>query len=140
LQPKLIKGGIHNDSRGELQFVNDCDLSDIKRFYRITHFDTTTIRAWQAHQREMKIFHCLSGSFMVHLIKIDDWENPSEDLQPISFTLSGTDSEVLLIPPGYANGFKALTPNSELLVFSNQTLTEAADDDFRFPNSMWVKW
>jgi len=138
--PLLIAGGVHSDERGKITFVNDCDLSNVKRFYSVAHSDIETVRAWQAHQKESKIFYCQSGSFVVHLVKIDDWINPSLELKSSKFILAADKIQTLLIPPGYANGFKALEVESELLIFSDKNLEDSSKDDFRFDKSLWVNW
>ncbi|MDB4505884.1 dTDP-4-dehydrorhamnose 3,5-epimerase family protein [Saprospiraceae bacterium] len=137
---ELIEGGIHSDERGTIAFVNDFDLSKCVRFYRITHPETSIIRAWQGHQKESKWFHCYSGSFLIKLIKIDNWENPSLDLEVKTFELKGAQSQVLYIPSGYASGFKALENNSSLMVFSDMTVEESVADDFRFEKNYWFQW
>ena len=134
---KIINGGSHTDKRGTLRFVNDFDMSEVKRFYAITHPDSEVVRAWQGHKIEKKFFFCVSGSFTVGAVKIDDWNNPSTDLVPEVFELSSDNPQVLEVPAGYANGFKANEADSTLMVYSNQSLQEAADDNFRFDPEMW---
>jgi len=136
----IIQGGIHQDDRGKIVFANDFDLVDVRRLYHISHHNTETIRAWQGHKVEAKWFHCTVGSFLVKLIKIDNWENPSLELEIETHTLSADDSQVLYIPPGYTNGFKAIEPNSSLLVFSDATLEESKNDDFRFDKNYFFNW
>ena len=47
LSPYIIKGEKYTDDRGSLEFFNNFDMSQIKRVYFTTHFDTNVIRAWQ---------------------------------------------------------------------------------------------
>ena len=49
---ELITGGVFEDQRGKVVFVNDCDLTNVKRFYHIHHPNTYTVRAWQGHKIE----------------------------------------------------------------------------------------
>lgn len=137
---KFIQGGISVDHRGSISHVNELEMRDIKRFYIIHQKDTSVIRAWHAHQFEKKWFYVVKGSFTTAFVKIDDWENPSPDLQPEIFKLSAVDSRVLYIPEGYANGIKATEPNSIIMVFSNKILSEAVDDSWRYDNHMWMNW
>ena len=137
---QLIEGGVHTDERGTIAFANDFDLSKVVRFYRITHPDTSIIRAWQGHQKESKWFHCYQGSFLIKLMKIDDWVSPSKNLIPQVFELKNTTSQVLHVPPGYASGFKALEENSSIMVFSDFTTEESKNDDFRFEKNYWNSW
>ena len=69
LKPNIIEGGLFKDERGELRFVNEFDLSEVVRFYQITHPSTAVVRAWQGHEKEQKWFYCLSGSFIINLIQ-----------------------------------------------------------------------
>lgn len=134
---ELIKGNDHKDHRGIIRFVNDFNFEKIKRFYTITHPDTSVIRAWQGHKLETKYFYVTKGSYLINWIEIDNWEKPSTDLKINAHTLSETQSEILIIPPGHVNGFKALEPGSTMIVFSDMTLEESKNDDFRFDLDYW---
>ena len=138
--PHLIEGGSFTDERGSLRFVNDFDLGNIRRFYIINHDSQAGPRAWQGHKKESKYFFCLKGAFTVFLVRPDDWENPSKNLKPASFTLSAEKNQVLEIPGGYINGFIATSEHSSLLVFSDKTLEESKSDDYRFNSHLWVNW
>lgn len=133
----VIQGNTHTDHRGTVRFVNDFTFDGIKRFYIITHPDTTTIRAWQGHKLETKYFYVTKGSYLINWIEIDNWQQPSKDLNINIHTLSITQSEILIIPPGHATGFKALEPDSTMIVFSDMSLEESKEDDFRFPVEYW---
>ncbi len=115
--PSIIKGGIHDDNRGRIAFVNNFNFNDVKRFYTIQNNSTEIVRAWQGHKVENKYFFVVSGSFLICGVKIDYWDNPSKDLSVEKFIISSTESEILLLPGGYANGIKSLEENSKLLVF-----------------------
>lgn len=137
---KVIEGGISIDKRGKITYVNDLDLTEIKRFYIIHHYDVETVRAWQAHQYEKKWFYCLKGSFTTAFVKIDNWINPTTNLMPEIFNLSDKESKIICIPEGYANGIKANEPNSILMVFSDKTLSEAVNDNWRYDKNLWMNW
>jgi len=130
----IIQGNIHTDYRGTIRFVNDFNLTGIKRFYTITHPDIETIRAWQGHKLETKYFYVTKGSFVVNWIKPDNWERPSKNIVIKAHILTDSNSEILVIPPGHINGFKALEPGSILIVFSDFTLGQSLQDDYRFPS------
>ncbi|QXP60671.1 WxcM-like domain-containing protein [Olleya sp. HaHaR_3_96] len=138
--PELIDGDIFSDARGTLQFVNDFNLSSIKRVYFIIHPKTETIRAWQGHKIESRWFYCVKGSFSIKLVKIDDWDNPSDNCKIFEFDLEENTPQVLFIPNGYANGFSALEKNSKLMIMSDYTLNEVQDDNYRFESTKWVNW
>ncbi|MFZ4796711.1 MAG: WxcM-like domain-containing protein [Bacteroidia bacterium] len=134
---KLIEGGIFSDNRGKLFHVNEFDMSLVKRFYAVENNIENPTRAWQAHQKESKWFFVVKGSFLIGLVLPDNWESPSPNLHIEKIILGETDSKVLYIPPGYANGIKALEPNSKLMVFSNFTIQEAATDNIKFDINTW---
>lgn len=136
----IISGGIHNDERGSIRFVNDFNMNLVKRFYNIIHKDTSTIRAWQGHQKEQKWFHCLEGEFELYLLKVDQWDNPSKDLKPNKVILEANTSQIIHVPGGFVNGFRATINNSSLMVFSNFSVAESTDDDFRFDKNYWAVW
>ncbi len=98
------------------------------------------MRAWQGHKIEQKCFIIVNGSFLICAVKIDNWENPSSNLKVCHFKLSDKNPKVFIVPPGYANGFKALTNDSNLLVFSNLKLEESQKDIYRFPQDLWFDW
>jgi len=139
-KPTLLKGGTFSDERGTLLFVNEFDLSPIKRMYSIIHTDKSIVRAWQGHQQESKWFKCIKGSFAVAWKMIDDFSNPSPLPHPEHVILKSTEPAILFIPPGYANGLKALENNSEIMVFSDYYLGESLDDKIRFDQNLWLDW
>lgn len=138
--PKIIVGGTYTDHRGTLSYVNDFDLTSIKRFYTITHPDKNIVRAWQGHQEEHKYFHVIRGSFVVAWVEIDNFENPSPNLKAQYEILKTSENNVLSVPPGYANGLKAIEPNSQIMVFSDYALNESLDDKIRFDEDLWLDW
>ena len=127
-----IRGDRFTDSRGELEFFNSLDLSEVVRMYRIRPSDTKTIRAWQGHKREQKWFYCLRGSFVVNLLPLSEFTGGASQVPPEIYTLQADLQDILRIPPGYANGFRAAEPHSELLVFSDLDLEASRADDYRF--------
>ena len=140
VKPNIIKGAEHVDSRGTLSFINDFDMSPIKRMYTIKHPSTDIVRAWQAHQKESKYFKCIKGRFLIAIVAIDDWNTPGKNLIPEMFVLNSSTTEILHIPKGYANGFKALDTDSELLVFSDLDLESAKHDQYKFDENLWMDW
>jgi len=139
-RPTIIKGGDYSDDRGCIRFVNDFQFLDVKRFYFIMHLNTSVVRAWQAHQFEKKYFYPISGSFAIAWVKIDDFNNPSDDLIPEVYLLSAENSEILSVPKGYANGLKAMEPNSELMIFSDMSLEDSLNENIRYPATKWLNW
>lgn len=139
-KPKLIEGGVFSDDRGVLQYVNDFNLAEIKRMYFITHPLTKTVRAWQGHKIERRWFFCVKGAFKVKLVKIDNWENPSDSCQIFEYNISEDKPQILYIPNGFANGFKATEKDSKLMILSDYGLNQVKDDDYRFDSNKWINW
>ncbi len=138
---KLVQGDMHSDQRGKLRFFNDFDMQDVVRFYEITPTGTDIIRAWQGHKHEKKVFYCISGAFRIHLIAIDDFENPTDSLPSESYVLRSDNPQILFVSGGFATGIKSIEPDSRLQVFSNFTVEQSKEDDYRFPMGQWsVKW
>ncbi|WP_394749402.1 cupin domain-containing protein [Spongiimicrobium salis] len=136
---QILEGKNHIDDRGVLRFFNNFAMDKIVRFYEIAPSSTEIVRAWQGHKKESKWFYCTQGSFKIQLIKVDDFDRPSEDLQPEIFTLTDRIAGVLHVPGGYASGFKAIEENSKMMVYSDMNLVDSSNDDFRFPMDKWVK-
>ena len=139
-KPYLIPGEIHQDERGSLAFVNAFDLVKFRRFYIISPENKSIIRAWQGHKQESKAFYCLQESVVIAAVRIDNWSSPSQVLKPDIFRLSEGESQILIVPPGYATGIKAEKNQSKLLVFSDRTLQESRADDFRYDSNRWINW
>ena len=138
MTPQLIEGGNFSDHRGTLSYVNDFSFKDIERFYIISNSDTHPLRAWQGHKLDAKNFYCLSGSFRIHYVKIDNWKNPSKDLAIETVTLSASESKMLHIPAGYANAIESLGPDSKLISFSTLPLSNVSEDDVRYDANYWM--
>jgi dTDP-4-dehydrorhamnose 3,5-epimerase len=137
MNAELIQGYRFADSRGELDFFNSFDLSEIVRMYRIKPADTNIIRAWQGHRHEQKWFYCLKGSFVVNLLPLSEFTGDPVGNSPQIYTLQADLQQILRIPGGYVNGFRAIDSDSELLVFSNMTLEDSKADDYRFDLEDW---
>ena len=137
---EVVKGEIYRDERGQISSLNDFRFPGVERVYFIHHPDISVVRGWHAHQFEKKWFYCVKGSFTVALVKIDNWDNPSPDLQAEFFKLTEQDSKIVCVPEGYANCIKAHEKDSVLLVFSGKVLEEALLDSWRYDKDMWVDW
>ncbi|WP_343707610.1 hypothetical protein [Flavobacterium sp.] len=137
MNPKVIQGGNFSDHRGSISYVNDFTFENIERFYIISNSDENPIRAWQGHKLDAKNFYCLTGSFKIHFVKVDNWENPSKDLPIETVLVSESDSKVVHIPAGYANAIESLESNSKLISFSTLPLTKVSEDDVRYESDYW---
>lgn len=126
---ELISGGSYTDHRGTLQFLNDFDMSTVKRFYTIEHPDTKIKRGWRGHRIEQRWFYVLVGSFQIETVQIDNWDSPSKHLPIESIILTAESNCVLQLPAGYATCLQALQTNSKVMLFADYEITHAVLDD-----------
>ncbi len=138
--PQIIQGGNYKDHRGQVTFNNQFDLTPIKRMYFTEHFSTDAVRAWQAHDIERRWFVCAQGAFEIKLVAIDNFSDPSDNLEVLNYRLESENGNVLCIPKGYANGFRALENNSKLMIFSDYEFGANPNDQYRFDKSKWTVW
>ncbi len=136
----LIEGKIAVDDRGQLVFCNDFDMKDIKRFYIVSNHEPKFIRAWHAHKKEAKSVFVISGAALIGAVKIDNWESPDKAAKVERFVLSDKTPGILSIPPGYANGFMTLLPDTRVMFFSDKILQESKTDDYRYDAFYWNPW
>lgn len=126
--PKLITGNCHSDQRGILLYNNDFDASLIKRIYIIENENIEFKRGWQGHQIEQRWFSAISGKFKIELIQIDNWENPSKDLEIFTYIIDSEKLNVIHVPSGYISSIQSLEFNSRLLVMADYLLGENKDE------------
>ncbi len=130
--PKVIRGNSRQDQRGTIRFNNDFSPAGVRRMYTIENAYTDFVRGWQGHRIEQRWFSAMSGSFRIKLIKIDDWEQPTESLPQMEFNLEAESCDVLHVPKGFISSIQATEENSKLLVFADYQLGEIKDE-YRFP-------
>lgn len=135
---KQIKGGIAKDHRGQIRFVNDFDMSAVKRFYVITNKDTGLIRGWRAHRIEQRWFYVIRGGFVLDVVRIDNWENPSRDLPVERLVLEAENQEVVHLTAGFGTAFQATEEDSELLVFADKGIEHAPFDDYTYSTDYFL--
>lgn len=135
---QTIQGGIAQDQRGHIRFVNDFDMSLVKRFYMIKNADVELVRGWRAHRIEQRWFYVVAGAFEVELIQIDNWDEPAKDLPIERVNLESANMEVLHVPKGYGTTFRAFQPDSELLVFADHGIEHAPLDDYTWPLEYFI--
>lgn len=141
-KPYLISGGNFTDDRGNLVFNNALSFikSKIKRFYIIENHKQNFIRAWHGHKNEGKFFLALSGTFLVCAVRIDNFKKPSTKMKVEKFILTQNSGNILHIPKGYANGLKNLTSQNQLIVFSDKSIKDSLNDDYRYDYDYWNVW
>ena len=134
----FIQGGIAKDHRGQIRYVNDFDMSAVKRFYIIKNTDLDLVRGWRAHRIEQRWFYVLSGSFSIDIVKIDNWNKVSADLPVERIVLDTNENRVMHLSNGYATAFQALEPDAELLVFADFGIEHAKNDDYTYPLDYFI--
>lgn len=123
------------DDRGVLSFINDIDLSKVKRVYAVENFSTDTVRALHGHMHEEKYVLVVKGSIILVTAKIN-FVTADPEMKPYPsdvkrLLLSDRNFSIHHIEAGRLNGFRALEPNTKVLFFSTSTLDESMGDDIR---------
>jgi len=135
----IIQGGIATDKRGNIRFTNDFKMVDVRRFYLITNADCEIIRGWRAHRIEQRWFYVISGSFEVNIVKIDNWDQPSSELEVKKMILNSSENKLLHLPTGYGTTFKSIDTDSILLVFSDFDIDNAVNDNYTYDLNYFKK-
>ena len=125
---KSFIGSRHQDNRGVITYNNDFDASPVKRIYIIENADTALVRGWQGHKIERRWFCCVSGSFEIAVVKIDNFEAPNPQSAIHRFVLTDHELTYLAVPAGCMTAIRALDINSKLLVMSDFRLGEIQDE------------
>jgi len=131
--PRLIEGSNYLDERGTLSFVNDFSMKEVQRFYVIKHPNTHITRGWRAHKMEQRWFYVTKGAFEIKLIAIDNWEVPNPELAQTVFNLKEESSNVLHVPKGYATCLRALSNDSQVIVYADYDIIHAKNDEYVYP-------
>lgn len=134
---KVYDGGLAIDDRGTVGFVNAFDFVGVKRAYLVENFDTRVIRAFHGHLREGKYVQVVYGTIILNTVMLDEIKAPARTAHVNRYVLSHRKPCIVWIPPGYANGFRALEAGSRVMFFSTATLEESKGDDYRFPADYW---
>ncbi len=129
---------VFSDDRGTfVPFLNDADsLAEksglkIKRVYYVYNFGKGVIRGMHYHKKEWKYFTAVSGA--AKIIAIDPI-NPEEKHV---FVSSARKPTLIVIPPGFANGWMSLEENTILVCGSTSTTEESIKDDERMDPYSW---
>ena len=136
----FIAGGISVDDRGSVTFCNEFDMTGIRRFYKVTNHRSDFVRAWHGHEYESKYLFVSRGAAMVATVRVEDWSHPNPEAEVEKHVLSREQPGLLLVPGGYAHGYKTLTNDTELIVFSSSTIEDSVNDDYRFESKFWNVW
>ncbi len=106
------------------------DLS-IKRVYYVYNFSRGIIRGFHYHQKEWKYFFVVLGAAKIIAI------NPKKPKEKFIFVASTRKPLLVIIPPGFANGWVSLENQTILVCGSTSSLEESIKDDKRFNPYKW---
>lgn len=138
MQPYILYGVNSTDERGTVGYLNQFDLSRVKRFYTIEHPNTDVVRGWRGHRIDQRWFHVSRGSFLVTLVQIDDWASPNPNGAQLIYTLLELDFPILYMPAGYASKIQALEKDSKMIVFADSTAEEGMEDNYLYPVDYFI--
>jgi dTDP-4-dehydrorhamnose 3,5-epimerase-like enzyme len=134
----LFKGNKFSDHRGIITYNNEFDVSAIKRIYTIENSSLEFIRGWQGHKVEQRWFAAMSGRFKVSIICVDDFENPSPDLEIHNYELTTDGLTILHIPAGHITAIQALEHGSKMLVMADYGIGELKDE-YRYELDYFIR-
>lgn len=126
----IIEGERFIDLRGVVEYFNAFNMRGIVRMYKIQP-SKGVIRAWQGHKLEQKWFYPISGCMEVKVARVNDWSNPQTIHSVSKYQLEAGKPQILHIPGGTINGFRALEENSVMIVFSDFTIEGSHNDVIR---------
>ncbi|PJE64586.1 MAG: hypothetical protein COU90_01980 [Candidatus Ryanbacteria bacterium CG10_big_fil_rev_8_21_14_0_10_43_42] len=129
--PHTIEVPLFADDRGYFSPVLDGPDRPIKRIYYVVNPVRGVVRGFHFHKKEWKYFVIVKGSAKFIAINPD---NPKEMYQ---FTSGERKPLLVVIPPGYANGWVSLEDNTILLCGSSSTTKESLKDDHRYDPYTW---
>jgi len=133
---KIISGNKHIDERGVLHYVNDFDMSKVKRMYTIT--PNNVLRFWRGHRIEQRWFYVVNGGLEIYLTKIDNWETPNPNLEVEVYNLSADLAQIIYVPPGYASNFRPLFPDSKIMIYADAFINNGISDEYQFPANYFI--
>ena len=118
LKPNILDIKTISNAGGKISVVESTEIfadTDIKRVYFIHDLQVGSLRGFHAHKQLVQSFIAINGSFEISLT--------GRDSKRQNFTLSSR-SEMLRVPNGFWREFKALAPNSVLLVLASHHFDE----------------
>lgn len=131
-KPFVYESRVSSDDRGVfVQWLQNAHALEfapelkVKRVYYVYNYGAGVARGFHFHEREWKIFTIANGA--AKFVALDP-EHP-EDIH--TFISSPRKANVIVVPPGYANGWISLEPNTILICGSTSTIEESIADDKR---------
>ncbi len=134
-KPHTIAAPVFADDRGTFvpfwELGNTIKVTPVKRVYYVTNSMPGVIRGFHFHKKEWKYFIIAQGS--AKFVALDP-KNPAERF---IFVSSSRKANVIVIPPGFANGWVSLSEETILICCSSLTTKESLKDDIRFDPFKW---
>ncbi|MBM3256794.1 MAG: hypothetical protein FJY98_00475 [Candidatus Liptonbacteria bacterium] len=138
-KPQAFEGAVFADDRGVFSPFLDAEknpelfkaMGGIKRVYYVYNHAANVVRGFHYHEKEWKIFGIVAGAAKFVAV------NPKNPEEKFTFISSERKNQVIVIPPGFANGWVSLEPNTVLICASNATTNESRADDKRFDPFGW---
>lgn len=123
---------VFSDDRGVfVPFVQVEKDVVIKRVYYVYNYGKGIIRGFHFHKKEWKYFTTVNGTAKFVVL------NPDNPEEIYTFVSSTRKPNLIVIPPGFANGWISLEEQTILLCASNATIEESIADDKRFDPYAW---
>lgn len=136
---EIFIGESKKDNRGNISFFNTFYFKNVKRFYIVENANKKIIRAFHGHMKEGKYVFVTSGKILLCIAPLTNAGNPSTKVKVERFFLSYKTPKIIYIPPKYANGFKILEKNTQVIFYSTLSLQDSLKDDYRFSYDYWGK-
>lgn len=131
-KPFSYESKVSSDDRGTfvpfLQNANALEFAPeiaVKRVYYVYNYGAGIIRGFHFHEKEWKIFCIVNGA--AKFVALDP-EHPDDSH---TFISSARKANVIVVPPGYANGWISLEPHTILVCGSTASFEESINDDKR---------
>ena len=145
----IIRANPFRDSRGEFtRIFCDQDLNQylqgkiIRQINRSKTFNIGVVRGMHfqiAPHAEIKIVRCVAGK--VFDVAVDLRTGSPTFLQWFGMELGPEKSDALLIPEGFAHGFQALLPKSELIYLHTSQFSQKSEGGVKFDDpKIGIKW
>lgn len=126
---------VFSDDRGVfVPFLQQDMLGErnaIKRVYYVSNYGKGIVRGFHLHKKEWKYFVIAQGA--AKFVAID----PDKPEEVFTFISSSRKQNLIVIPPGYANGWVCLEEQTILICGSTATTQESLKDDKRFDPYQW---
>ena len=136
--PNVIDLKLYDDDRGFLvPLTNNLSPEHFKRVYVCGNNAKGVIRGFHLHEKEWKYFYIIKGAAKFIAI------NPEDIADIYDFVITDRKPKLVIIPPGYANGWISLQDETLLVVLSSRTIEELEEDNderidpFKWGKEMW---